>query len=93
MRKVTLQYAFVKITNSTNSVLTVQYTPVLKNSNECSGCEDSTENSVSITIMPGETIEGGCHSIYGSLGILLHNSAQPFNTVFETLTINNIKIQ
>jgi hypothetical protein len=88
-----LYYSVMKIENTTNEQLFVNFNYGLQYQEGCSGCEDFSEHHVELTIAPNSTLEGDCTFENGKLTRLIVNPNLSGGWKFQDEKITNITIQ
>ena len=85
-------YGFLKVENTTNTEKHVNFNINLFYTDGCAGCDNNNGEYASITVAPNSSLEGGCSSQNGQLGLLIRNPLQTDYQEFTHLTLNDIKV-
>jgi uncharacterized protein YcfL len=84
-------YAFVKITNKTNSEVQVNFQLGSWFNGECVDCETTAETVRSITLKPNSAQIGDCTFANGQLSVLIKNPLIPTSDVtFDGIQLLNL---
>jgi hypothetical protein len=88
-----LQYAFMRIENTSSSTKQLSFNFGIEYTDVCSGCDDFSEAHVDLTLAANTTIEGDCTFQNHLLTRLIYNPNHKHGRTFVKEVITNLTVK